>query len=240
MRRRSPEPRPVRYHQGRSLHRREPRSPARWCIPAPRPRSRSDRHRPARAHPASGRQPLLSAGRVEGRGAAIGLRGPGADGDGGGKNLHRPWLPASGESLGVSRSQLGRMARRDLGVGCRERFAPEPPLRWRVRTRRHHLPVLPDPGGLAWRPAGAALRSNRLPARGEFPSFAIFPDRCARRGHRPPGGDRSPRPFHRYERGGTFRRTFVQMRGAYTLRGKLSGRALSDEGEGFFETYLTR
>ncbi len=35
-------------------------------------------------------------------------------------------------------------------------------------------------------------------------------------------------------------RTFVQMRGSYTLLGKLAGRPISDAGEGFFETYLTR
>jgi len=34
--------------------------------------------------------------------------------------------------------------------------------------------------------------------------------------------------------------TFVQMRGSYTLLGKLAGRPISDAGEGFFETYLTR
>ncbi len=37
-----------------------------------------------------------------------------------------------------------------------------------------------------------------------------------------------------------FRRTFVQMRGAFKLRGKLDGRPVADTGEGFFETYLTR
>lgn len=39
---------------------------------------------------------------------------------------------------------------------------------------------------------------------------------------------------------GSFRRTFLQMRGAFTLRGRLSGTLVQDEGQGFFETYLTR
>jgi hypothetical protein len=39
---------------------------------------------------------------------------------------------------------------------------------------------------------------------------------------------------------GSFRRTFLQMRGAFTLRGRLSGAVVQDEGQGFFETYLTR
>jgi hypothetical protein len=37
-----------------------------------------------------------------------------------------------------------------------------------------------------------------------------------------------------------FRRTFVQMRGGFALKGKLAGRTITDAGEGFFETYLTR
>ena len=39
---------------------------------------------------------------------------------------------------------------------------------------------------------------------------------------------------------GSFRRTFLQMRGDFTLRGRVGGNALQDEGQGFFETYLTR
>jgi hypothetical protein len=39
---------------------------------------------------------------------------------------------------------------------------------------------------------------------------------------------------------GTFRRTFLQMRGDYTLRGRVAGTPVQDEGKGFFETYLTR
>ena len=39
---------------------------------------------------------------------------------------------------------------------------------------------------------------------------------------------------------GSFRRTFLQMRGEFSLRGRLSGAAVQDEGQGFFETYLTR
>jgi hypothetical protein len=38
----------------------------------------------------------------------------------------------------------------------------------------------------------------------------------------------------------TFRRTFVQMRGAFKLAGKVTGRTITDAGEGFFESYLTR
>jgi len=38
----------------------------------------------------------------------------------------------------------------------------------------------------------------------------------------------------------SFRRVFLQMRGRFELQGKLAGGALMDEGEGFFETYLTR
>jgi hypothetical protein len=37
-----------------------------------------------------------------------------------------------------------------------------------------------------------------------------------------------------------FRRTFLQMRGSFRLRGTLSGAVVSDGGEGFFETYLPR
>lgn len=39
---------------------------------------------------------------------------------------------------------------------------------------------------------------------------------------------------------GSFRRTFLQMRGAFALEGRIAGTPVSDEGEGFFETYLTR
>ena len=39
---------------------------------------------------------------------------------------------------------------------------------------------------------------------------------------------------------GTFRRTFLQMRGDFSLRGRVGGGVLQDEGQGFFETYLTR
>jgi hypothetical protein len=39
---------------------------------------------------------------------------------------------------------------------------------------------------------------------------------------------------------GSFRRTFLQMRGAFALAGRLGGSPVADEGEGFFETYLTR
>ncbi len=38
----------------------------------------------------------------------------------------------------------------------------------------------------------------------------------------------------------TFRRVFLQMRGAFELRGSVAGERIADEGEGFFETYLTR
>lgn len=38
---------------------------------------------------------------------------------------------------------------------------------------------------------------------------------------------------------GTFRRVFLQMRGRFSLSGRLGGADLSDAGEGFFETYLT-
>ena len=37
-----------------------------------------------------------------------------------------------------------------------------------------------------------------------------------------------------------FRRTFVQMRGRFTLRGRIGREQVADEGRGFFETYLTR
>ena len=39
---------------------------------------------------------------------------------------------------------------------------------------------------------------------------------------------------------GSFRRTFLQMRGAFALAGRVVGTPVSDAGEGFFETYLTR
>jgi hypothetical protein len=38
----------------------------------------------------------------------------------------------------------------------------------------------------------------------------------------------------------TFRRVFLQMRGRFTLEGRLGGAQLSDQGEGFFETYVAR
>jgi hypothetical protein len=38
----------------------------------------------------------------------------------------------------------------------------------------------------------------------------------------------------------SFRRLFFQMRGRYTLRGRLAGAQVSDSGSGFFETYRTR
>jgi hypothetical protein len=37
-----------------------------------------------------------------------------------------------------------------------------------------------------------------------------------------------------------FRRLFFQMRGRFELEGRLGGRAVSDTGQGFFETYRTR
>ena len=36
-----------------------------------------------------------------------------------------------------------------------------------------------------------------------------------------------------------FRRVFLQMRGRFSLRGRVGGAELSDAGDGFFETYLT-
>jgi hypothetical protein len=38
----------------------------------------------------------------------------------------------------------------------------------------------------------------------------------------------------------TFRRVFLQMRGAFELRGSIAGERVADAGEGFFETYLTQ
>jgi hypothetical protein len=40
--------------------------------------------------------------------------------------------------------------------------------------------------------------------------------------------------------GGSFRRTFLQMRGSFALAGRVGGSPVSDAGEGFFETYLKR
>ena len=37
----------------------------------------------------------------------------------------------------------------------------------------------------------------------------------------------------------TFRRVFLQMRGRFTLDGRIGGAAVGDSGRGFFETYLT-
>jgi hypothetical protein len=37
----------------------------------------------------------------------------------------------------------------------------------------------------------------------------------------------------------TFRRAFLQMRGRFAMSGSISGRAVADTGEGFFETYVT-
>jgi len=36
-----------------------------------------------------------------------------------------------------------------------------------------------------------------------------------------------------------FRRAFLQMRGRFTLRGRVLGEAVSDSGAGFFETYVS-
>jgi hypothetical protein len=36
-----------------------------------------------------------------------------------------------------------------------------------------------------------------------------------------------------------FRRVFLQMRGRFTLTGKLIGETVADSGTGFFETYVT-
>ena len=38
----------------------------------------------------------------------------------------------------------------------------------------------------------------------------------------------------------TFRRLFFQMRGRFTLGGRLAGTTVSDSGQGFFETYRSR
>jgi hypothetical protein len=38
----------------------------------------------------------------------------------------------------------------------------------------------------------------------------------------------------------TFQRAFLQMRGSFTLMGKLSGETVADTGQGFFETYVSR
>ena len=38
----------------------------------------------------------------------------------------------------------------------------------------------------------------------------------------------------------SFRRLFFQMRGRFTLRGRIGGAEVSDSGQGFFETYRTR
>ena len=38
----------------------------------------------------------------------------------------------------------------------------------------------------------------------------------------------------------SFRRRFLQMRGRFELRGTVAGRAVSDTGRGFFETYVSR
>jgi hypothetical protein len=38
----------------------------------------------------------------------------------------------------------------------------------------------------------------------------------------------------------TFHRTFLQMRGRFTLAGRVAGEDVADAGDGFFETYVTR
>ena len=38
----------------------------------------------------------------------------------------------------------------------------------------------------------------------------------------------------------SFRRLFFQMRGRFTLRGRLAGETVADSGQGFFETYRSR
>jgi hypothetical protein len=37
---------------------------------------------------------------------------------------------------------------------------------------------------------------------------------------------------------GGFRRVFLQMRGRFTLHGRLLGETVADSGQGFFETYV--
>jgi hypothetical protein len=37
-----------------------------------------------------------------------------------------------------------------------------------------------------------------------------------------------------------FRRVFLQMRGRFSLVGRVAGKAVSDSGAGFFETYIER
>jgi hypothetical protein len=37
---------------------------------------------------------------------------------------------------------------------------------------------------------------------------------------------------------GGFRRVFLQMRGRFSLEGRLLGRTVADSGTGFFETYI--
>jgi hypothetical protein len=41
-------------------------------------------------------------------------------------------------------------------------------------------------------------------------------------------------------RASSFRRTFLQMRGRFELRGRVAGQEVSDSGQGFFETYVGR
>jgi hypothetical protein len=36
----------------------------------------------------------------------------------------------------------------------------------------------------------------------------------------------------------SFRRVFIQMRGRFTLQGRLLGQTVADSGSGFFETYV--
>jgi hypothetical protein len=38
----------------------------------------------------------------------------------------------------------------------------------------------------------------------------------------------------------TYRRVFLQMRGSFEVSGSVLGEPVHDQGEGFFETYLTR
>ncbi len=38
----------------------------------------------------------------------------------------------------------------------------------------------------------------------------------------------------------SFRRLFLQMRGRFTLEGRVDGEVLRDVGQGFFETYVTQ
>ena len=130
-------PRPLRHHAGRPHHRRElPCASATASTTCALGAAGARRGGPARPRPSAAAQPLLPAGRAAGRRVPLRLRRPRSRRLGGGRICVGGRLPSRGARSRLSRSQLGRLARRDLGVGRGPGRASESALRRRLRTPR--------------------------------------------------------------------------------------------------------